>query len=140
MATHSHVIRIKAPKDRVFDALSTTDGLKGWYTPHVDGEVAPGKTMTLRFTGREPFRWKIVELQPGVRAEWECVEGPGAARGTSVAFKLSDASEGRTEIACEHNGLDEGHDAFNSCNTRWGILLGRLRDFAETSNPHPAFH
>ena len=43
MANISHKITIQTPKSQVFKALCTTEGLKGWYTPHVEGEVGEGQ-------------------------------------------------------------------------------------------------
>jgi uncharacterized protein YndB with AHSA1/START domain len=138
MATVSHKIRINAPRDRVFEALSTAEGLRGWYTPDVEGNVVVGQEAVLRFTGREPFRWRFSEIVPAARVRWECVEGPGAAAGTTVTYRLSDAREG-TVVECDHEGWPEGHAALTTCNTLWGILMGHLRRYAETAKVAPTF-
>ncbi len=139
MATLSHKIHINAPQDRVYKALSTSEGLKSWYTPHLEGEVRQGGTAVFRFTDKEPFRWKFVEISPNSRVRWECVEGPGAARGTAVTFRLSDKGDGRTVVECDHDGWPDSHEAFTLCNTLWGILMGHLKNYAETTEPAPAF-
>jgi uncharacterized protein YndB with AHSA1/START domain len=138
MATISHKIQIDAPADRVFTALSTEDGLKGWYTSHIEGDVSEGKEATFRFTGRRPFRWRFAQITPTSHVRWECVEGPGAAAGTTVTYRLTDTGDG-TIIECDHEGWPEGHEAFTTCNTLWGILMGQLKQYAETSTPAPAF-
>jgi ABC-type phosphate/phosphonate transport system substrate-binding protein len=66
---------------------------------------------------------------------WECVEGPGAAAGTTVSFQLSDKGEGRTTVEFDHEGWPEGHSAFATCNTLWGIFMGQLKRYAETGKP-----
>lgn len=138
MATISHKIQINVPGDRAFLALSTEEGLKGWYTPHIEGDVREGKEATFRFTGRRPFRWRFAEITPPSQARWECVEGPGAAAGTTVTFRLTQAGDS-TVVECDHDGWPETHDAFTTCNTLWGILMGQLKQYAETSTPAPAF-
>jgi hypothetical protein len=80
-------------------------------------------TSTFRFTGRRPFRWRFAEITPASLARWECVEGPGDS----------------TVVECDHDGWPEGHDAYITCNTLWGILMGKLKEYAETSTPAPAF-
>ena len=40
-----HQITINAPTDKVYAALSTVDGLAGWWTSTTKGESAPGKTL-----------------------------------------------------------------------------------------------
>ncbi|MGO8946922.1 MAG: SRPBCC family protein [Ktedonobacterales bacterium] len=139
MATLSHKIYINAPKDRVYDALSTAEGLKSWYTPHLEGEVRQGATVVLQFTGKEPFSWKIVESTPNSRVRWECVAGPGTARGTSVSYRLSDKGDGRTVVELDHEGWPNSDEAYTVCNTFWGMLMGHLKQYAETKQPAPAF-
>jgi len=52
MSKISHKITIDAPAGRVFKVLSTADGLKGWYTPHLEGPIQPAgnalKVLALR--------------------------------------------------------------------------------------------
>ena len=139
MTKTSHEIRIQAPLDRVFRAVSTAEGLKGWYTPDLEGEVGADQEFVLRFASREPFRWKVAQLQPNSFARWECLEGPGAAPGTMVTFRVSDAGDGRTEVKCDHEGWPESHEALATCNTLWGILMHHLKNYAETEKPEPAF-
>jgi uncharacterized protein YndB with AHSA1/START domain len=135
----SHKIRIKAPRENVFKALSTAQGLKGWYTPHLQGDIAEGREAVFSFTGREPFRWRFTEMSPQSQVRWECVEGPGAAGGTTVTFRVSNTDGGRTVVECEHEGWSDSDEAFTICNTLWGILMGHLMDYAETAKPDPAF-
>jgi uncharacterized protein YndB with AHSA1/START domain len=131
MAKTSHKITINAPKSRVFDALSTKDD-----TPQVEGEVGEGETVVLGFKDEVPFHWRFVEVASPTRIKWECVEGPGAVAGTRVDFRLSDR-DGRTSVECDHEGFREADRALRSCNTLWGILMGCLRDYAETPKPRP---
>jgi uncharacterized protein YndB with AHSA1/START domain len=138
MAKTSHKISINAPKSSVFNALSTKDGLKGWYTAQVEGEVGEGETVVLGFKDEVPFHWRFVELASPTRIRWECVEGRGAAAGTRVDFRLYDRDR-RTNVECEHDGFSETDKALRSCNTLWGILMGGLRDYAETAKFAPAF-
>ena len=139
MAKSSHRIRIHAPAERVYQALTSTDGLQGWFTPHVAGNEQEGGEMTMSFSGKESFHWKVSALKPLSHVHWECLKGPGAAAGTSVTYKLSAAGHGQTVIECDHDGWPAEHDAMATCNTLWGLLMGRLKEFSETGKPHPAF-
>jgi hypothetical protein len=114
-------------------------GIKGWYTPNLEGKVGKGQDAVCRFSGREPFRWRFAKLSPDTRIRWECVEGPGAEAGTTVTFRLTDAADGSTVVECDHEGWSDSDKAFATCNTLWGILIGHLRDYAETAKPVPAF-
>ena len=137
MAKSSHRIRVHASPDRVYHALSTRDGLMGWFTGQVDGAVVEGRDVRLHFKGKESFGWHLGQMKPD-HVHWSCTEGPGSAKGTTVTYLLK--SEGQdTVIECDHDGWPEGHEAFATCNTLWGVLIGRLKDYAETGKANPAF-
>jgi len=138
MATISHAIRIRAPRAQVYEALSTRDGISGWNTADLEGDVAQGREFTLRYGDGESFRWKVNKLNNGSAVSWECVSGPGAAAGSTVSYELSDTGDGRTAVELDHTGWPDGHHALATCNTLWGVLLGRLRKYAETSQPQEA--
>ena len=42
MAKSFHKIRVHAAPERVYEAIATEKGLKGWFTPHIEGETAEG--------------------------------------------------------------------------------------------------
>ena len=137
MAKSSHRIRISAAPEKVYKALSTADGLKHWFTPDIEGEVAPGKEAVFRHEGRDQFRWKFVEMKPDTISRWECLEGPGASAGTNVLFRIKGEGD-TTVVECDHDSWPDGHGAFESCNTLWGILMGRLKHSVETGATHSA--
>lgn len=139
MAQSSHRIRVHAPAERVYQALTSVDGLKGWFTPQVNGTVKEGGEVNMSFSGKEPFRWRFSEIKPQTHVHWDCLEGPGAATGTSVTYKLNEAGSGQTVVECDHDGWPDGHEALATCNTLWGILMGRLKEFSETGKSNPAF-
>jgi uncharacterized protein YndB with AHSA1/START domain len=139
MMTLSHQIRISAPPDRVYEAISTRDGVAGWFSANLDGTIGVDGEALLKATGHEPFRWRFTELSPGSRLRWECTQGPGAAAGTAATFSLSPTADGRTQVDLDHDGFGESDPALATCNTLWGILLGHLKTYAETAVPSPAF-
>ena len=140
MATVSQKITIEAPKDKVYAALTTAEGLQEWFAPKLEGEVDPGKEMTFHFNDGETFRWKTTEASPGSTVRWECLEGPGQAAGTKVIFRLSDKGEGQTTVECDHEGWPEDHEVIKTCNTLWGISMGHLKTYAEGGKLVAALH
>jgi len=138
MTKISHEIRINASMADVFKTISTIDGLKGWYTTRIEGDMVPGKSIKVHADGRPSFCWRISELRPPTATRWECVEGPGTAPGATVTFRLS-TKDSRTKVQLDYEGLPEDNPAFLTCNTLWGVMLGHLKQYAETGKPSPAF-
>ncbi|MGZ4728324.1 MAG: SRPBCC family protein, partial [Acidimicrobiales bacterium] len=72
-----HRIGIAAPRARVYDALTTLDGLAGWWTRDVSGDPDAGGKVTFLFGG--PDRSVVVEVTeatPDTHVAWRCVGGP----------------------------------------------------------------
>ena len=139
MATSAHKITIDAPKDEVFEAITTVDGLKGWYSPDVSGKSEKGGQVTLSFTEKEgPFKWNVTEADKGSLVRWECTQGPGKAAGTTATFTLSGSGD-KTVVALDHEGFQESDEKLKTCNTLWGALMHHLKQFVETEQSKPAF-
>src|SRR4051794_28899427 len=85
-----HRVGIGAPAARVYEALTTTDGLAGWWARKVTGEPTVGGTLRFYFTTEEPSAgMEVVDLQPGRQIGWRCVQGPDEWVGTSVEINLT---------------------------------------------------
>lgn len=72
MADIIHRIGIKAPVLKVRAAVSTVEGVAGWWTRETTGESEPGGTVKVRFTspaGTElgKMGFEVSKLDSGVR-------------------------------------------------------------------------
>jgi uncharacterized protein YndB with AHSA1/START domain len=68
-----HKVGIKTPSvDGVFDALTTTEGLAGWWTEDTSGDATEGGTILFRFPPGG-FDMKVTDVDPGTRVAWEVV-------------------------------------------------------------------
>ena len=139
MATSTHRIRIHAKPEAVYQAIATEEGMKGWYTTSLEGSFSEDGVSTYHFPKDEVFEWKSTKLVPGQTVERECVSGPGVAKGTQVIWTLESQGADETIVHLEHTGWPDEHDALATCNTLWGILLGRLREYTETGRLVPAY-
>ncbi|MDC8449680.1 MAG: hypothetical protein LV473_15155 [Nitrospira sp.] len=77
MADIIHRVGIKASPDKVFRALSTIEGLAGWWTENTTGVSDIGKTMTFQF--RDPkgatigeFEMEGLKQAPVKKVQWSC--------------------------------------------------------------------
>jgi uncharacterized protein YndB with AHSA1/START domain len=138
MAEIHHELKIKAHPERVFEALTTAQGLRSWHSAHVEAEGAPGPVWRFVHTDRPTFRWQVTECSAPLAVAWRCLEGPGDSVGTVVSFHLSKTDEGRTLVELAHAGWPGTHGNFRKCNTYWGVLLHHLRQYVETGTPDPA--
>ena len=90
MADILHRVGINSPADKVFTALSDEKGLAGWWSKNIKASPVVGAVNQFRF-GENGFNdMKVVELVPGKRVKWQCVDGAKEWIGTEVTFDLKE--------------------------------------------------
>jgi uncharacterized protein YndB with AHSA1/START domain len=137
-----HRVGIKAPAAQVYAALTTLDGLAGWWTEHTTGSPAAGGRLGFRFrteSGDEigGFGMAVRELAPPERVRWSVQEGPAEWLGTDVEFDLSQQGE-HTIVMFGHRRWREAGEFMHHCSTKWATFLLSLRDYVETGRGRPA--
>ena len=83
---HRVGIKSASPED-TYRALTTVEGLSGWWTQDTQGESDIGDVLQFRF-GAGEFDMKVLELDPAKRVLWEVVDGPEEWIGTNVSWDL----------------------------------------------------
>ena len=143
MTDSLHEISIQASRDTVYDAWSTADGLKGWWTAdsRTAGEVG-GVHVFGFMDGAVGFHFRIDALEPGKGVRWTGLPAPKMPEewvGTRVEVELADGEDGGTVLRFGHLGWKSGEGAYRMCNTTWGQLMYRLRDQCEGKGRGPLF-
>jgi uncharacterized protein YndB with AHSA1/START domain len=134
-----HEIYIQAPAEKVYQAITTADGLRQWWTADSAAEPRVGSVAEFGFFGRKTvFRMRIDELVPSQRIVWQCVGGPDEWPGTRLTWELSE-NDGKTRVHFDHAGWPHTEGHFRPCNSTWGALMHRLKDYAEGKSPGPHF-
>ncbi|WP_125776070.1 SRPBCC family protein [Antribacter gilvus] len=137
-----HRVGITAPKDSVYGALTTVEGLTGWWTVDTHGDGSPGGVLEFRFAGVPEgggFDMKVLEAQPSERVLWEVVGGPEEWIGTQVEWDLRTEGE-FTIILFAHRGWREPVEFMHHCSTKWATFLMSLKSLLETGAGEPAPH
>ena len=134
-----HELKIDATPERVYAALTTPDGVKGWHTPAASGTGEVGSEWVFPFADHPEFGWEITASDAPSRVAWRCTRGPGDSVGTTATFTLSGTDDDRTLLELQHAGWPGTHGNFRKFNTTWGVLLHHLRDYVETGAAAPAF-
>ena len=135
-----HEIKIDAPPERVFAALSTERGFRGWWTRDVKFEPRVGRVAEFGFYRRAViFRMKITALTPPTRMRWTCLSGPPEWKGTNLSFRLTPTEDGGTVLEFAHRDWQSARDDLPRANTVWGHLMFDLRDYVESGKPAPFF-
>ena len=124
------LLHINAPQEKVYEAISSLNGIRNWWTVDTTGNDKPGGVLQFRFGNQGPD-FKVLELKPFTMVTWECVSGPEDWMGTQLIFKL-DQNEGKTRVRFEHAKWKEDSDFFASCAFSWSRYLESLRQYCQT--------
>jgi uncharacterized protein YndB with AHSA1/START domain len=136
-----HRIGATASPEDVYAALTTVDGLAGWWTEDTQGDPSPGGVVRFRFAaaGGEGFDMRVLEAVPDKLVLWEVVDGPEEWIGTQVRFELSQ-EDGFTIVLFQHTGWTEPVVFMHHCSTRWATYLMSLKRYLETGTGEPSPH
>lgn len=138
-----HRVGIKAPSQQVYQALTTTEGLAGWFT-NAMGESKVGGVIKLRFhhpDGREVggAAMKVLELRSAQHVLWQTLEGPPDWVGTRVSFDLRQDGE-YCIVLFKHADWKEAGEFMHHCSTKWATFLLSLKELIETGKGAPSPH
>jgi uncharacterized protein YndB with AHSA1/START domain len=136
-----HKVGIKSSSvDDVYQALTTLEGLCGWWTRTTQGESKVGGVLKFCFSagGVEigGFDMKVLELHPASRVLWQVVDGPADWIGTRISFDLKQDGD-YAIILFKHEGWREPNEHMHHCSTKWAMFLMSLKSLLETGKGTP---
>jgi uncharacterized protein YndB with AHSA1/START domain len=132
-----HRIRVRSSTTADVDAaLTTIDGLRGWWTTDTTGDAGVGGTIAFRFLAGG-FDMEVVELVPGERVVWRVVDGPPEWIGTTIRWELSQVDDFAI-VMFTHEGWTDVGAFMHHCSTKWASYLLSLKALVETGAGAPA--
>jgi uncharacterized protein YndB with AHSA1/START domain/DNA-binding transcriptional ArsR family regulator len=126
-----------APVDAVLRALTTLEGLAGWWMPDVSGSAGPGGELTFRFDG-EHVTMRVDHVDPNL-VVWHSTESTRFPEwvDTSIWFDLQERDASSTLIVVRHVGLLPACDCYGICSGGWDHYVRSLAEFAQGDGGHP---
>ena len=136
MADILHRAGIRSSAQQVFRALSEQAGLAGWWTKDVTASAEVGAIDKFRFGDRGFCEMRVLELSPGRRVKWECLDGASEWIGTELTFDLKEEN-GATVVLFAQRGWREPVEFMHYCSTKWATYLVSLKLLCETGKGTP---
>jgi uncharacterized protein YndB with AHSA1/START domain len=135
-----HSVTIDGDAEKIYEAISTGEGLASFWTRDSQAEPKVGSIAKFGFGG-PVLEMRVEELKPGRLVRWSTQGGFPEWVNTTVTWEIVPAKEGGQEVRFSHEGwpaeLPQGDLA--SVNYVWGRIVGRLKKYAETGKPVPFF-
>ena len=150
MTAIRHQVLINAPVAKVYEALSTPDGISTWWDKQTPTQTDRGLVLEHN-PGPEHgvVQLRVVELVPNKRVEWECISthpktSPASAwTGTHFIFEIAERDDvvssgaNRNQLRATtvdfcQDGYDERSEFFESNKLAWGEVLQNLKQVVES--------
>lgn len=142
MADIIHRVGIKAPIAKVYAALSTIEGLAGWWTKDTTGTSKVGGTIKFTFrtlAGQEigAMDMEVKALDANKQVRWRCAAGPAEWIGTDLTFDLTQDGD-YTIVIFGHRNWKEWVEFMGHCSMKWAVFLLSLKELVETRKGKPS--
>jgi uncharacterized protein YndB with AHSA1/START domain len=151
MATINHQLWINAPVAKVYEAVSSAEGVGSWWDKQTAVQTEAGLILEHN-PGPEHgvVQMKVLEMTPNKRVEWECISthprtSPAFGwTGTHIIFAIRERNNFPPALAAwakaipaeavldfRHSGWDEKNDYFGFCSFAWAEALLNLKKVCE---------
>ena len=131
-ATHKEFIR--APREKVYDAFATSDGLNAWFTEGGSVDARPGGKMVFTFVDwgadkmNVTFQGRVVEARRPERFVYQWgIETPETTTTVELTFEERD---GGTVVTVRETGFAEMKNALGN-SAGWGEALTLVKFWVE---------
>jgi uncharacterized protein YndB with AHSA1/START domain len=137
MKTIIHTVHIHASPDEVYRALTTEEGVTGWWTTEATVEAGEGGVIRFRFRGDFNPQMEQTVLQERQLVEWCCVGGHPNWDENTFSFVLRE-QDGETSLQFRQVYAQElDDDTYGTYNFNWGYYLNSLKRYCETGTGTP---
>jgi uncharacterized protein YndB with AHSA1/START domain len=133
-------LAISAPARQVYAALTTLDGIAGWWTSEVSGPAGAGGHLKLGFVGTdEHVTMEVRSTAPDRAVVWRCLEHTGHPewKSTTITFTLREAERAKTTLLVEHLGLVPALGCSEQCFLSWQHFTESIRRYVEQGEGRP---
>jgi uncharacterized protein YndB with AHSA1/START domain len=152
-----HRLFIGASVEKIYDALTSKNGLSAWWTHQTTARAEPGSVSRFTFGDGYFKDMKIIELKQAHYVEWLCVAGAEEWLGTSISFVLEPGPKGvlsaahpelndqfqqnsgdnGTILTLHHRDWKDYTSMFAECSYTWALFMRSLKLFCETGRGTP---
>ena len=130
-------VTIKTPPEKVYNAITTQEGLSNWWAKQTEAKPEVGFTNVFTFGQKYRNEMKIINLIPDRKVEWECINSVEEWVDTRISFDLQ-GKDGNTILRFAHSDWRAATDFFASCTYDWSLFIKSLKSLCETGSGSPS--
>ena len=138
--SHVFVLFIKAPPERVWEAITSSDYTQQYYyASTVESDWEPGSPYVYAIGGEPAILGEVVAADPPNRLEctfdarWDDEVAPDAS--TRIVWELATAGDGVTQLTVVHDGFPSETATYRQVGGGMPFILSGLKTLLETGEP-----
>ena len=131
-----HVVDIDTTPQRLYEAITTLEGLASWWTPQAKARPRVGAVIEVTFGQLSTLAFKVERLKPARFVDWAAVRVPPAWEGTCVTWDITQ-NEGSVSLRFSHTGFSPTYTEFGAFSYFWAQYLRSLKVYLETGEGEP---
>jgi len=152
-----HEVLIGASPEKVYDAITSAEGISAWWSPGTKATPETGSIVHIPFGSNYFKEMKITDLKPYKLVTWNCIAGVSEWIGTKLSFQFQPGDKknllqsryeinGQVEqlksnegtlLIFHHDDWKEYTPMFAECSYTWGQFLRSLKLYCETGKGQP---
>jgi uncharacterized protein YndB with AHSA1/START domain len=136
MADIFHNFPIEAPAEKVFEAISCSDGLDKWWTKSSAVDPMTGGIYILDFGPGYIWKAVVTEYETGKVFELKMTEADADWLGTKIGFILM-ALQDKTAVNFYHTGWPQKNEHYKISSYCWAMYLRILKRHLEYGESVP---
>jgi uncharacterized protein YndB with AHSA1/START domain len=129
-------VDIDSTPQRLYEAITTQEGLAAWWTPQVKARPRVGAINEFTFGRLTTLSFRVERLKRGRFADWAAVQVPPEWEGTCITFDITQ-NEGSVTLRFSHTGLPPTYTEFGTFSYLWAQYLRSLKLYLETGQGEP---
>ena len=128
------IVRLNAPSDVAFNAVTTTDSLTAWWSPVTGSGVTGGELRFPMVADQPPLLVRVDEATRPSTVRWTVMECTFMEDwvGTQPTFTITPLDDRSCELTFEHRGLNDQLECKDMCSRSWNhFVRTSLREVVE---------
>ncbi|SHE10745.1 Activator of Hsp90 ATPase homolog 1-like protein [Chlamydia abortus] len=136
MANIEHLQTVNVPASKVYETLTTAEGLSEIWTNELIVNNQIGFINEFRFGSNDITKMRIEEFITNKKVVWQCIDSNPEWLGTTISFDIVEKN-GKSFITLRHSNWKEVTPFYRSCNYNWAIFLYSLKSYCEDGDGIP---
>lgn len=129
-------VDIAASPERLYDLVTTRDGLAGWWTPETKAEARVGAVNEFTFGTVASLAFRVEKLEPGRHVAWSALRVPPDWERTRITFDIT-SGESASHLRFRQSGFASPYEHFGMFSYLWAQYMRSLKLLAETGTGEP---